>query len=95
MIPKAPFDKESKLMDRSKNKGKHSFECGGTTFVVDDKYDYIKQIGHGAYGIVCSALNKVNNSKVAIKKVRNKNIFFVNLIMQNLVVIISSFFFFF
>lgn len=75
MIPKAPFDKESKLMDKSKFKGKHSFECGGTTFVVDDKYEYIKQIGHGAYGIVCSALNKANNTKVAIKKVRKKTFF--------------------
>ena len=66
-------------------KGKHAFECGGiflifshlpffyskkgTTFVVDDKYEYIKQIGHGAYGVVCSALNKENQNKVAIKKV--------------------------
>lgn len=41
----------------------------GTTFVVDEKYEYIKQIGHGAYGVVCSALNKENNNKVAIKKV--------------------------
>jgi mitogen-activated protein kinase 1/3 len=38
---------------------------------VDDKYEFIKQIGHGAYGVVCSALNKKNNQKVAIKKVPN------------------------
>ena len=30
----------------------------GTTFVVDEKYELIKHISHGAYGIVCSALNK-------------------------------------
>jgi mitogen-activated protein kinase 1/3 len=52
-------------------KGKHAFECSGTTFVVDDKYEYIKQIGHGAYGVVCSALNKKTNQKVAIKKIPN------------------------
>jgi mitogen-activated protein kinase 1/3 len=65
-------------------KGRHSFECAGThiplpnclicegtTFVVDDKYEYIKQIGHGAYGVVCSALNKRTNQKVAIKKIPN------------------------
>lgn len=42
----------------------------GTTFVVDEKYEFIKQIGHGAYGVVCSALNKEDNNKVAIKKVK-------------------------
>jgi len=41
----------------------HSFQCGGTTFVVDEKYQYIKQIGYGAYGVVCSALDKKTNKK--------------------------------
>jgi mitogen-activated protein kinase 1/3 len=66
-------------------KGKHAFECGGslilllfllsflgTLFVVDDKYEYIKKIGHGAYGVVCSSTNKKNGQKVAIKKVSSK-----------------------
>ncbi len=48
-----------------------SFECGGTTFTVESKYEFIKQIGHGAYGVVCSATNKQDNTKVAIKKVPN------------------------
>ncbi|CAK73378.1 unnamed protein product (macronuclear) [Paramecium tetraurelia] len=52
-------------------KGRHSFQCGGQTFVVDQKYEYIKQIGHGAYGVVCSAQNKRTGLKVAIKKVAN------------------------
>ena len=43
----------------------------GTTFVVDDKFEFIKQIGHGAYGVVCSAQNKKTGQKVAIKKVYN------------------------
>ena len=30
----------------------------GSKFEVDEKYEFIKQIGHGAYGVVCSALNK-------------------------------------
>ena len=51
--------------------GKHSFECGPTTFVVDDKYEYIKLMGGGAYGVVCAALNKSNGQKVAIKKIPN------------------------
>jgi mitogen-activated protein kinase 1/3 len=41
----------------------------GTTFVVQDKYEYIKQIGHGAYGVVCSALDHKLKAKVAIKKI--------------------------
>ena len=31
----------------------------------------MKCIGRGAYGVVCSALNKENGEKVAIKKVPN------------------------
>lgn len=45
-------------------------------FIVDDKYEYIKKIGHGAYGVVCSANNKKNGQKVAIKKVRPRSIIF-------------------
>jgi len=41
----------------------------GTTFVVDEQFEYIKQIGHGAYGVVCSAYDHKNKIKVAIKKV--------------------------
>ena len=46
-----------------------SFQSAGTTFVVPEKYEYIKQIGHGAYGVVCSALDHSIKAKVAIKKV--------------------------
>jgi hypothetical protein len=41
----------------------------GTTFNVDSKYEYIKQVGHGAYGVVCSAYDHADRQKVAIKKV--------------------------
>ena len=41
----------------------------GTLFVVDERYDCTKQIGHGAYGVVCSGVDTVKNNKVAIKKV--------------------------
>lgn len=50
-------------------KGRVAYEVGGTQFVIDDKYEIIKQVGSGAYGVVASALNKQNNKKVAIKKV--------------------------
>jgi mitogen-activated protein kinase 1/3 len=52
-------------------KGMHSFQCAGGTFVVDERFQFIKQIGYGAYGVVCSALDKKTNKKVAIKKVPN------------------------
>jgi serine/threonine protein kinase len=38
---------------------------------VDKKYEYIRLMGGGAYGVVCAALNKENNTKVAIKKIPN------------------------
>lgn len=43
----------------------------GTTFVVDERYEFIKQIGLGAYGVVCSCYDRKVNNKVAIKKVPN------------------------
>jgi len=56
-------------MNAKTAKGMVSFQCAGTNFVVQDKYEYIKQIGHGAYGVVCSALDHSIKAKVAIKKV--------------------------
>lgn len=41
----------------------------GTNFIVDDNYEFIKQIGDGAYGVVCAALDKKKDLQVAIKKV--------------------------
>lgn len=39
-----------------------------TKFKIDAKYEPIKALGHGAFGVVCSALNKETGQKVAIKK---------------------------
>jgi len=38
-------------------------------FTVDEKYDFIKRIGYGAYGVVCAAHDKQANINVAIKKI--------------------------
>lgn len=38
---------------------------------MDKKYQYIKMMGGGAYGVVCAALNKETGTKVAIKKVND------------------------
>lgn len=45
------------------------FEIAGTEFIVDAKYDIIKQIGSGAYGVVVSAKDLTNDHRYAIKKV--------------------------
>ena len=54
----------------------HSFVVAGTTFTVESKYKLIKQIGQGAYGVVCSCKDTSRDQndpyyKVAIKKVPN------------------------
>ena len=49
----------------------HSFYVTGTKFVVDTRYQPLKPVGTGAYGVVCSALDRQTNRKVAIKKITN------------------------
>lgn len=39
--------------------------------MVPEHYELIKLIGYGAFGLVCSALNKEKNQYVAIKKVKS------------------------
>jgi len=47
----------------------NSFMVSGCRFDVDSRYTLIKPIGHGAYGVVCSALDNLTGEKVAIKKI--------------------------
>ena len=47
------------------------FSIAGHFFIIDEKYEFIKRLGQGAYGIVVSCLDKTNNSVVAMKKVEN------------------------
>jgi len=54
-----------------RTKGKHYFTMWQNLFEIDTKYVPIKPIGRGAYGIVCSSINRVTNEKVAIKKINN------------------------
>eukprot|EP00002_Diphylleia_rotans_P039387 TRINITY_DN9115_c0_g1_i3.p1 TRINITY_DN9115_c0_g1~~TRINITY_DN9115_c0_g1_i3.p1 ORF type:complete len:378 (+),score=67.87 TRINITY_DN9115_c0_g1_i3:60-1193(+) len=53
---------------------KHKYKVypvSGTNFEVSEKYQVIKPLGRGAYGIVCAAKNQETNEKVAIKKICN------------------------
>ena len=52
-------------------KNKHSFTIAGSEFIIDERYEYVKQIGVGAYGVVISCYDKKTNHNVAIKKVGN------------------------
>lgn len=74
--------KESKEKEKIKMPSKttapkmHSFVVSGTTFTVESKYKLIKQIGQGAYGVVCSCKDTSKDPnhefyKVAIKKIPN------------------------
>ncbi|EYU24090.1 hypothetical protein ABFS82_12G002200 [Erythranthe guttata] len=52
-------------------KGKHLYTMWHTLFEIDTKYIPIKPIGRGAYGVVCSSINRETNERVAIKKINN------------------------
>ena len=47
----------------------NSFMVCGTRFDVEGRYTLLKPIGHGAYGVVCSAMDNTTGEKVAIKKI--------------------------
>eukprot|EP01006_Ploeotia_vitrea_P035682 TRINITY_DN65922_c5_g4_i1.p1 TRINITY_DN65922_c5_g4~~TRINITY_DN65922_c5_g4_i1.p1 ORF type:complete len:366 (-),score=33.29 TRINITY_DN65922_c5_g4_i1:452-1549(-) len=46
-----------------------SYTVHGSQFEVPNKYNLIKAVGYGAYGLVCSATNSETSEKVAIKKI--------------------------
>ena len=57
-------------LDFIKNRNYYSVQMTSKhTFTVDIRYQKLKRIGSGAYGIVCSAVDQVTGMKVAIKKV--------------------------
>ncbi len=69
-------DKIDKLKDDKSKSKMHSFVVAGTTFTVESKFKLLKQIGQGAYGIVCSCKDTSKdqndeNYRVAIKKIPN------------------------
>lgn len=51
--------------------GKHKFSVNKTVFEIDTRYEPIRAIGKGAYGVVCSAKDTISGRKVAIKKITN------------------------
>ncbi|KAM5433171.1 mitogen-activated serine/threonine-protein kinase [Microsporum ferrugineum] len=51
--------------------GRKVFKVFNQDFIVDERYNVTKELGQGAYGIVCAASNVQSNEGVAIKKVTN------------------------
>ncbi|KAG2197419.1 hypothetical protein INT47_005672 [Mucor saturninus] len=49
--------------------GYQSFPVLNQQFIVDKKFQFIREMGQGAYGVVCAAKDTDNNEQVAIKKV--------------------------
>ena len=52
-------------------RGRKAFKVFNQEFVVDERYHVTKELGQGAYGIVCAAQNTTSNDGVAIKKITN------------------------
>ena len=48
---------------------RHAFPVLNESFLVDSTFEYVKELGQGAYGVVCAAKSKVTGESVAIKKV--------------------------
>ncbi|CAG8499187.1 8009_t:CDS:10, partial [Scutellospora calospora] len=47
----------------------HALPALNQQFIVDSKYEFIRELGQGAYGVVCAAKNTETGEQVAIKKV--------------------------
>jgi serine/threonine protein kinase len=62
---------EDKKEKKKKKNGTHSFMVNSCKFVIDSHYHPLKPLGRGAYGVVCSAIDKSRGEKkVAIKKIQ-------------------------
>ena len=65
---------ESKEQEEKKENSqgkKHSFTISKIKFTIEEKYEFIKQIGLGSFSAVCSCYDRKDNRNVAIKKVTN------------------------
>jgi hypothetical protein len=52
---------------------RHSFNALNSTFFVDSEYQFVKELGQGAYGCVVSAKHRRTGEGCAIKKITNIN----------------------
>lgn len=52
---------------------RHSFTALNSSFVVDAEYQFVKELGQGAYGCVVAARHRRSGEGCAIKKITNIN----------------------
>jgi serine/threonine protein kinase len=52
---------------------RHTFTALNSTFVVDAEYQFVKELGQGAYGCVVAAKHRRTGDGCAIKKITNIN----------------------
>lgn len=52
---------------------RHSFTALNSTFIVDSNYQFVKELGQGAYGCVVAARHRQTTEGCAIKKITNIN----------------------
>ena len=52
---------------------RRTFTALNSTFIVDADYEFVKELGQGAYGCVVAAKHRTTGETVAIKKITNIN----------------------
>ena len=52
---------------------RHQFTALNSTFIVDAEYEFVKELGQGAYGCVVAARHRRSGEGCAIKKITNIN----------------------
>jgi serine/threonine protein kinase len=52
---------------------RHSFQALNGTFTVDGEYEFVKELGQGAYGLVVAVRHRRTGEGCAIKKITNIN----------------------
>ena len=52
---------------------RHTFTALQQAFVVDSAYQFVKELGQGAYGCVVAAKHRLTGEGCAIKKITNIN----------------------
>ena len=62
---------ESKEQEEKKENSqgkKHSFTNSKIKFTIDEKYEFIKQIGLGSFSTICNCYDRKDNRNVEMKK---------------------------
>lgn len=49
--------------------GRKTYRVRGTHFEIDERYSVTAVVGHGAYGVVCAAVDSLQEKEVAIKRI--------------------------